>query len=228
MIRVAVVHPSFGRPNKAFQAYRTWASECVHPEETEYLLGVDDNDPDVPAYIQLFNSELPMFSRVSIIVGPSRDVISAINGVAKTLSPTVELIVAAADDQFPCSRWDDALLETLTGVDNFTTPKFIGVSDGVRGYGEVLITLIVNRAWYTRLGYLLYPEYDGVFADNDMHETAKRLNCIVDAPHLLFRHLHYSTSDCEFDATYARNNNPAGRVRNLEVYTRRAERNFDL
>lgn len=228
MIRVSAIHPSFGRPEKAFHSYKEWMEKCAHPEDVEYIVGLDDNDPDVPLYKLMFNSEVSLFGRMEINVGDSRNIIAAVNRLATVISPSSELIVVAADDQFPCMCWDRELLSLLSGVDNFNVPKFIGVYDGVRGYNEALITLIVNRAWYTRLGYLLYPEYDGVFADNDMNEVAKKLDCIIHAPHLLFAHRHYSIGACEFDATYARNNNPQSRSRNEAIYFGRRSRGFDV
>jgi hypothetical protein len=211
----------------AFQTYKEWMANCDHPEEVEYLVGVDDNDPDVDAYRQIFGTEMTSYGRMEVAVGDSRNNIQAINRIATSMSPTAELILGISDDQSPCPHWDTALLNLLVGVDNFKTPKFIGVSDGLRGYGNLLY-LLVNRAWYTRVGFMVCPEYDGVFADNDYHEISKRLNCIIDAPQLLFQHRHYTLGMSEFDATYAKNNNPQGSERNLAVYNARAARNFDV
>jgi hypothetical protein len=228
MIRIAMIHPSFGRPTMAFDVYLEWMANCDHPEEVEYLLGLDDNDPAVEEYRQKYSSRVTQFGRAFIAVGDSRNIVQATNGIAKLMSPTTELIVSMADDEAPCPHWDTELLRLLEGVDNFKTIKFIGVSDGIHLYGPALLYLIVNRAWYTRFGYLVYPEYDGVFADNDYHNVATRLGCIIDAPQLLFRHRHYIVGLSEPDATYARNNNRIGSQRNLKVFLARAERNFDL
>lgn len=227
MINVAVLHPSFGRPYKAVDAYVKWMAQCDKPERVEYLVGLDDNDPSVEEYRSAFGSVHNFCGRLEVNVGPSRNVPAAMNRLATRLSDTTELIVATADDQTPCPSWDTELLALLAGNDNFVTPRYIGVSDGVHAYGPILV-FIVNRAWYTRLGYLLCPEYDGLCVDNDCREVATRLNAIIHAPYLLFQHHHYSTGACEFDATYARNNNPKSLLRNSEIYDRRAGRNFDL
>lgn len=228
MITISVVHPSYGRPAQAFETYKEWLSLCVHPEDVEYLVGLDDNDPDLDQYRQLFGSESTTFGRAEINVGDSRNNVQATNRLATIMSPTSELIVSIADDMSPCPRWDVELMSRLVGVDNFNTVRFIGVSDGLHGYGSDLLYLIVNRAWYNRLGYLLCPEYDGVFADNDSHQVARKLNCIINAPELLFQHRHYTLGLSEVDATYARNNNPLGSERNLRVYNGRSARGFDL
>lgn len=233
VIKVACVHPSYGRPRQAIDTVLKWLEQAEHAYQVEYLLCVDDNDPDLQEYQALLEQahtkqKLLLFGRFVLNVSPSRNVVQAINAGGKLLSSTTELIVGTADDMDSISNWDTQLLSQLIGVDNFNTPKLIGVSDGLRGYGEVMVYLIVNRAWYTRLGYLICPEYDGVFADNDMHQVALRLNALVNAPHLVFQHRHYIIGLNPMDATYARNNNQAGWDRNHAVYQGRAGRNFDL
>ena len=227
MIKIAVVHPSFGRPSAAFQMYRMCMERCDHPEQIEYLVGLDDNDLDVAAYRCIFSTEISLFGRLMIDAGESRTNIQAINRLATRLSPTTELIVAGEDDREYPLHWDTSLLSLLEGVDNFNTPRLIGVSDGLREYGTIM-QLIVNRGWYARLGYLLCPEYTGLVADLDFNEVATRLGCIIHAPQLLFLHKHYCDGHTAIDATYLRNNNERDKTLNEDIFYDRKIRNFDV
>lgn len=227
MIKVSVIHPSLWRPKQAFSTYQEWMVAAEKPEEIEYLVGLDDNDPNVEEYKTLFGGETK-FGRVEVNVGDSRNPVATVNRSASILSPTSELIVVVADDMATIPRWDKELLALLEGVDNFSNPKFIGVSDGLQSYDKLLVYLIVNKAWYNKFGYLLYPEYDGVYADNDANAVARRLDCIIDAPQLLFQHRHYLIGLSPFDDTYAKVNNPESYKRNWPIYEKRIARNFDL
>ena len=88
--------------------------------------------------------------------------------------------------------------------------------------------MIINRALYEKFGYGLYPEYNGTYADTDLFEVVKRLNCIVDMPNILFKHRHYTTGLTPCDATYMRHNSPESNYRNMQIYFNRQSRNFDL
>jgi hypothetical protein len=197
------------------------------PEEVEYLIGVDDNDPDADEYKRLF-STLSKYGRVVVNVSDSRCNVEALNRLGPLMSPTTELIVGIEDDHGTCPYWDTELFKMLEGVDNFKDIRFIGVSDGMRAYGNDLLYFTVNRAWYARFGWFVYPEYTGWFADNDFHRVAERLNCIVHAPHLVFQHRHHTLGLTPFDSTYARTDNPKSRGLNLDIYDARAARNFDI
>ena len=227
MIKVSIIHPSLWRPKQAFSAYQEWMEAADKPKEVEYIISLDDNDPSIEEYQALFSGDTK-FGRVVVDVGDSRNSNMAVNRAATILSATSELIVVVAEDMATIPQWDRELLALLEGVDNFTEPKFIGVSDGLQRYGVPFVYLMVNRAWHNRLGYMIYPEYDGVYGDTDMGEVARILDCIIEAPQLLFQHRHYSLGMTPFDETYAKMNDPESYKRNWPIYEGRVARNFDL
>lgn len=227
MIKVSIIHPSLWRPKQAFSTCQEWMEAAGKPEEVEFILGVEDNDPNIEEYKALFGVETK-FGRVEIDVGNTRNPVSAMNRAVRILSPTSELIMVIAEDVATIPQWDIELLSLLDGVDNFSEPRFIGVSDGLQVYGKPFVYLIVNKAWYNKFGYLVYPEYDGVYGDTDMGEVARRLDCIINAPQLLFQHRHYTLGLSPFDKTYERMNSAEGYARNWQVYEKRIARNFDL
>jgi len=227
MIRISVVHPSFGRHAMAFHRYREWMLHCDHPEYVEYLVGLDDDDPEVVNYQQMFAKDPTLFGRLEINVGDSRGVIGAVNRVAAVLSPMSALIIAVSDDLSPCPHWDTELLDLIAGVDPMQTIRFIGIQDG-RLTDEDFQHLFVTRAWYTRFGYLLCPEYVHFGADNDANYVAHALDAIIPASKLMFRHLHYDRGLSAYDATYARHRTPEAYSKASDILHARMARNFDL
>jgi len=195
------------------------------PEEIEYIMGLDDNDPTVMDYLHMCHAH--KFGLFQLDVSNSRNIIQALNRTTAKLSPTTQVIVGTADDQGCPEHWDTELFKVLEKVDNFITPRFVGVSDGLYEYGTRIQQAIMNRAFYNRNGWFICPEYDGPWADNDLFEVAKRIG-IVDAPHLLFSHRHFTQGKSELDDTYRRINNTESMERNERVFRAREARNFDI
>lgn len=227
MIRISLLHPSFGRPQKAFEAYQEWKGLAENRKEVEYLLGLDDTDTTIEEYMRLFSNKGEEFKREVFSIGPSRTIIQAVNHLASLSSICSELLVFVADDISPPPQWDTALLNVIKDMDK-SRPIYIYVSDNMMPYGTWGNNMIINRVFYSKFGYFLYPEYDGVCCDNDLYEVAKRLNAIIQVPEILFEHKHYIRGMAPMDSTYLRHNNDEGRVRNGKIYAGRVARNFDL
>lgn len=221
--RISILHPSYGRPSMAIDAHRQWMSACDTPEDVQYMVGLDDNDPDVDTYLKVF-ADTPAI----VNVGPSRNVVQATNRMALSMPSTTELIVVVGDDHQPCPHWDTELLSLISGVDPHSTIRFIGVEDG-RVIGDDYQWLIVTIAWYTQLGYILCPEYKFYGADSDFNLLAKSMDVVIHAPsHLLFRHLHHDLGTAVYDATYQRWDKPEEYREALAILTARRARNFDI
>lgn len=226
--RVTLLHPSRWRAEMAHNAFLEWANKAANPQQIQYVLALDDDDETLTEYVKLFTKEDQ--SRVGEFIWSitsSRSLVHAVNTAAKHMSATSELFAIVSDDVGTPNNWDQELFKLLPGINNFVSPKYIGVNDGLQPFGTFYI-YIANRAYYNRLGYVLYPEYDGFYADNDGAQIARMLNAIVPAPHLLFEHRNYATGKTPFDRTYAKHNNGGNIERNAAIYNARAARGFDL
>jgi hypothetical protein len=228
MIKISVLHPSRQRPILAKTAFLEWLNTCEKPLEVEYLLGLDSDDPVLDEYKNLFTQEDidKQVGRFVMFISNTTNIPAVVNELGKIVSSTSELLVVIADDMGSVKKWDIILLDSLKDVDNFKEPKYIGVCDGIHPYGEVLLYTIINKAFYNKFNYVLYPEYTGCFVDLDMFEVVKRMNCLIDLPFVVFQHHHYSIGQASFDTVYARHNNPVTNVYNEQVYLRRKLQNF--
>lgn len=229
MIKISLLHASRQRPQIAFNCFKEWITNSSYSEQIQYILGLDDDDPTVNEYIKLF---VPPDKPCQFIMNcsNSRNVVQALNNAVKCIDDKTEIIMSVSDDQGCFKGWDDAILKCFKDVDNFKDPKFLGVSDGMRSYGNVLVYYISNRAYYNKFKYILYPEYDGVFADSEMTAVARKVG-IINAPYLKFQHKHYTLGLTPFDKIYAKNDgnyNKKSWESNKKIYEERSKRNFDL
>lgn len=229
MIKISLLHISRQRPQLAFDCFQEWMGNCANPKEIEYILGVDDDDPTLKQYESLF-ANIDRITCDSFIfnVTDSRNGVQALNNTAKVISSTTEVLMSVSDDQGCFKNWDLEIFKVLEGIDNFKDPKFIGVSDGLNPYGGTFVYYISNRAYYNKFEWILYPEYDGMWADNDMTKLAQKTGALIDASHLLFQHKHYSLGLNKYDAIYEKTNNPVEFKKNEKIFLARQQRNFDL
>lgn len=228
MIKISLLHPSYNRATMAFSTCCNWINNTKYPLDIEYLVGLDNTDPDKAMYETKFKEIENKVSKLIVDVGDSTCAVQAVNRLATKVSNTSELLVEICDDVDCFQDWDVALLKLLEGVNNFEDPKMIGTHDGLRDYGVVFTQPIMNRAAYSKLGFIVYPEYTSMFADNDFTEVARRTGWLVNAPHIMFKHKHYSIGLNSIDNTYSRRNNQQEFDSNHRVYQERNRRNFDL
>lgn len=171
---------------------------------------------------------------------------------------TGRILIVNADDQYPCEGWDEqltAVLERLSGSGYGTDPAkwpdevfarggsvwppnfVIEVSTGTPQEHErgILVMPILSRIRYERLGYVLYPEYESMYADNEFCEHARQDGCIINARHLFFPHRHALIDpeagswkpQAPVDEQYQEQNRPeAFELGNALLKVRRAEK-FD-
>lgn len=227
-LRVSLLHPTRGRPKMAFDIFNEWVGKAVNPKEIEYVMTLDDDDPSLPSYKEeLSRIDQDRVGRFVFHVGDTRTCVAALYKASQLMSDCTELIMGMTDDVGSMQNWDKLLFDILKPYDNFTEPKFIGVNDGIHAFGAMLY-LIVNRAWYKRVGYVICPEYTGCHADDDMREMAKKLNSVIEAPQILFEHRHPCVGKGKWDATYARHNNPESVAKNLKIYNERSAKGFGI
>ena len=215
----------------AFEVCQAWLAAADNPARVEYLLGVDDDDPALAEYVRLFttNEQQNSHANCSIIVARSRTIITAMNNLALEAAPSSEIMISVSDDVWPQKGWDTRLLSESQDISNLSTPRFFGVGDGVNEFGAFVI-YVANRAYYNRLGWVLCPEYDGLYADSEMSRVAKLTGTLKPCPGLRFEHQHFSKSPTpeELDATYQRHNNSESQKRNWAIFERRLAKSFDI
>ena len=98
---ITIIHPSRSRPAMAFQTKNKWMSNALRPSEIEYILSVDNDDPQ----LQDYNTEFKYSGDVTIRYNNNNSAMQAINVVAPDSKGN--LIVVVSDD-FDCFEgWDE-------------------------------------------------------------------------------------------------------------------------
>jgi Glycosyl transferase family 2/Methyltransferase domain len=198
----SILHPS-ARPDKWRAVYDDWMAKCVDPSQVEYVLCVDERWDFHLTDISLYGDG----ARFRTVWNHGRRCyVDSVNTAAK--AATGQILIVIADDQFACEEWDRRLGVWVAaggrGADWTQYDFVIQVSTGTpdEDVRHIIVMPIVSRARYERLGYLFYPDYESMFADNDLCEHAEKDGVIIDAKHLMFPHRHAMVKDGKFIAGF--------------------------
>lgn len=213
MFNFSLLHPS-ARPDKWREIYDQWLATADEPSQIQYILvgdqrwGFDKYNPglslrDQDHYLNLFPNR--------------RCYVEAVNLAARYSHASTLIVIA--DDQHPCQGWDTAINRVIKDLYNremdatFATPPpeyVIRINTGTPDEVKRNITVmpVVSRNRYQRLGYIFYPGYESMYADNDLSEHAQLDGVMVEAGDMLpeFPHRHPFFTDAQMDEQYAAQN----------------------
>ncbi len=203
------------RPDLWRKAYDAWLGETLNPENVEYVLVVDH---------RWGFTELPTLrpqDKVLWNTGPKCLVGGA--NIACAAS-TGHVLIINSDDIFPQVEWD---LELSDVIQCWHTDFVIETrSNTPADARRLMVCQILSRARYNRLGYGLFPGYDGMYADDDFSEHARQDGVVIDARHITIEHCHPAFDpNVKMDAVYAHENRAqAYEMGRALLERRRAER----
>lgn len=229
----SILHSS-ARPDSWRAVYDDWMRNAVNPKDVEYVLCVDPRwgFPSDPAAYE----NLPANIHV-VLNNQRRCYVDGVNLAA--LASTGSILIVNADDQFSCDAWDSELKTAL--ANKFDVPwcevaqhgaglKFVvEVSTGTPNEHEraIMVMPILSRARYERLGFVFFPEYESMFADNDFCESAIRDGVVIGARHLVFPHKHpWFTPGVAWDPVYGAQNHGAAFRSGYTIFDRRRAAGF--
>jgi hypothetical protein len=166
---ISIIHPSRGRPQKAYETAMKWLDNAGC--DVEYILSLDKDDTS------LYNLDC------NFVIGDNSSAIDAINNAAEFCKGDILLVLS---DDFDCPPlWGKKILDITHGK----TDWILKTPDGIQ---EWIITMpIMDRSYYNRFGYIYYPDYLHMFCDTE-------LTCVADLTgrkiegNIQFTHNHYS------------------------------------
>lgn len=179
---ISILHPSRGRPQKAYETARKWLDNAGC--DVEYILSLDSDD-NVEGYEILF---WPTTKR---IINKNRSAVDAINNAAKVSNGEIILVLS---DDFDCPPlWGKKILDVVQGKKDW----ILKTPDGIQDW---IITMpIMDRIYYNRFGYIYFSEYLHMFCDTELTCVADLTGRKIEA-NIQFVHNHYSTGKVEKDA----------------------------
>lgn len=209
----SILHPTARVTTSGWKAARSaWLDLAAHPEQVEYILAVHYSD-----YVQSLPGPL-------VLTGDPRTAIHGYNDAAA--DSTGRILITGADDFFPPPEWDLRLLDVI--YQPWVPAEFvIHVSTGSTRDANLISHPILSRALYNQWGYFFWPEYESVYADDDLTEHAQLGGLVIDARGLQFDHRHPALGKGVDDDVYRLRNRPEAYTQGKQVLVRRRLEGFD-
>ncbi len=184
---ITLLHPSYGRPSKAFKALKHWKATASGNNKIQHILALDYRDSNKAGYLLNARSE----PELNITLADSYCVVDATNRAAKMA--TGEVFVYMSDD-FECTDgWDQQIVDFVNNNDLNGKPYLLRANDNYQSEYDVLTIPIMSRSLYEELGYFWQPEYKSMFVDNDLFHLTSEMGVLYDARNdIKFNHIHYT------------------------------------
>jgi hypothetical protein len=212
-ILFSLCHTTARLPDGWRAAAQAWLDNCDHPENVEHCLTWDACDRGK-------SLGTPIFPHTVTAVNNGPHTAVAGWNLAAKLS-TGKFVISLADDWFPCPHWDTELLKVLPDLDG----EYVLDVD-TAGNDHLLTFSMLTRSYLMKYskgeGWLFYPEYTGMYADNDFTDSARLDKVIINARHLRFEHRHPNYfPDVEPDAVHLWQGRPEAFRIGAKVYKKR-------
>lgn len=206
----------------AQDAARLWLEKAKNPKDIEYILSLDTDDKESQLnYYRIFFEKIKQQYGITLKIENNfnRNVVDAMNSGAK--AATGDVLVCISDD-FDCPlNWDELISDAIPTNKSWA----LQIKDGTPIENRMTLP-ILTKSLYNELGFIYYPAYTGLFADNDLHELCVSMGVLAKSD-LLFRHKHYSTiPGAKADETHRRHNHPQGHQHGERLLNQRRLMNF--
>lgn len=177
--------PTRARPAKALATLELYRSMARAEPKPQFLVVLDHDDETMKT-----GSVVDALSQsdVEVVTGEHKTKIEAYNaGVSER---PWDIVVLASDDMIPEVDGYDQIIRDKMREHYPDLDGVLWFNDGFNA--TVLDTLsIMGRWYYDRFGYLYYPQYKSLWADNEFQEVAQRNGKITYFPQVIIRHHHW-------------------------------------
>lgn len=229
----ARVKPTAAWPNGWRDAMQAFRDKAKHPERIEYILSVHES-----RWNELCQVAPPSgFGRFCQVHhnGPDNAVANE-NNAAK--SATGRIIMGIQDDLFPPQDWDVLIEEAFdtelarrawTDEGNPSAdPLHIQFGSNSPHDKTLAVCGAATRAWYLRHGYVLHPDYESMYADNELTERDRAAGNLVQRLDIQFEHRHptFPGSTTPVDEVYLDQNARDKYERGSKIFALRRSKGF--
>ncbi|SHF85900.1 aspartyl/asparaginyl beta-hydroxylase domain-containing protein [Streptoalloteichus hindustanus] len=204
---LSLLCPTRGRVDNVRDFLTSVCRTTAAPGRIEALFYVDSDDPDLPAYRELFRRSRWLFGdigRCALHVGDPVGVPAAWNQLAE--AATGDLLMMANDDQLYVDYgWDAALDSRVAELTRLHPDGVLCLYFDAGQYPEGGCDFpILSRAWYETVGYFTPTIFQQWEVERWLFDIADRLGRLHPVPGVLVEHRHYQDYKAPFDATYQR------------------------
>jgi hypothetical protein len=221
---ISLLAPSRWRPDQCIRNLRDhWLLRAQDLQDIELIIAVDTDDETVSRYALLAGNAFQNLLSYKLITGQHKSMTHALETAAK--ASTGDILITLFDDFEAPADWDVCVKKRLRDQEG----KCLFVYDDMHDVSVGVQTMsIMTRRCYRDWGYCWYPEYCGMYGDQDYTQHCLLENRAVWALDLIFVHQHYMKTGAPPDRTYIHGNAREKTDIGRRVLAERQARNFQF
>lgn len=190
---ISLLHSTARLPDGWRAAMEAFLANATDPKNVEYILAVNEDQT-----FSLPLDALAGWGGAALVQKSVNGSNAGYNAAAKVARG--DILMTIADDYFPRASWDDEIRRAIPDV----SQEVVLDVDNLDGSSWLVPVPILTRKYYERYGYVFYPGYRGLCADNEFTEQARRDGVVKSARHIVFEHRHPDRGLAPMDEVYVR------------------------
>jgi hypothetical protein len=226
-MKLLIKFPTRQRPTLFFDTLSKYITMASGKHSLEFVISMDndDNTMNNDAVRKRLDALIKGGADLKYSYGDSKTKIQAINADMEKASADWDMVFNGQDDMIPTAEgYDDIMLTRL--IERFPdTDGAIWLNDQYMGYDENCTIVSAGRKYYERFGYIYYPGYDSVFADNEYTEVGKALGLLVYVSDRVVKH-DWVGQNQSLDPLLLRNEEPARYKADKLIFEDRKSKGF--
>jgi len=223
-MKISFIFPSRSRSVKFFAALNNIRDMC-DSQDYEIICALDEDDPTMNN--QEVKDELAKYNNVTYYYGLSANKIAACNREVTRISQDTSIICLHSDDmKFLEKGFDNEIREAfkihfpnLDGVVHFPDQN---------AKARTMTYTMMGVNLYNKLGYLYWPGYISIYADNDLTDMTKMMGKYVFVNKKILNHFHPIWNLSSWDAQYRKTESKELYKIDRETFMKRTANNFGL
>lgn len=223
-MKISYIYPSKSRRQKFFDGLDN-ISSLSDSKDYEVICAFDEDD--ITMNNDDVREKLQAYENVQYFYGYSENKIAACNREANKISPDTSIICLYSDDmRFLIKGFDIDIRESFT--------KHFPNLDGCvhfpdsNAIARTMTMTMMGINLYKQLGYLYWPEYQMVYADNDLTEMTRLMGKYVFVDKNILDHFHPIWQMADWDEQYKKSESSKYYQRDHLVFLKRKKINFGV
>jgi len=226
MSKLLIKFPTRSRPEKFKKVLQKHIDYLSEKHDVRFVITMDEDDDTMNTdEMREWLDNLDVDLKYNY--GQSKNKIEACN--ADMEGESADVMLLTSDDMIPCLEgYDDIIFQGFEHV----FPDFDGAikfHDGLRPVEDLLMTLpVIGGKLYEAIGSFYHPEYESIYADNDMTAICAQLNKLSVASICIIRHEWVPGNHPDADELHQLQESPELYAKDKAIYDKRTESGFGL
>lgn len=184
-MKLLIKFPTRSRTHKFLNVLKKYKDYSTD-DNTFFLITMDSDDKEMNS--DFVRDILDSYKNLKYVYGDSPSKVAAINRDIELIEDW-DILLLASDDMVPQKKGYDSIIIEKMKEFYPDTDGVLFFNDGFKGQ-ELNTLSILGKKYYERFGYVYYPEYRSVWADNEFMNVADLLGKQTYFDEVIIKHEH--------------------------------------